>query len=380
MAYISVNPTSYTVTDKSQNTVNINYTSDVILTDIKLSTDNGSTYKDKVSMTQTSAIFDINGMSNNNYNCKLKGYYEENDNSDTIPVTGIEVDNKVSMTQTSAIFDINGMSNNNYNCKLKGYYEENDNSDTIPVTGIEVDNWDVKLEVGQTKQLNARVIPANACKLKGYYEENDNSDTIPVTGIEVDNWDVKLEVGQTKQLNARVIPANATNQNVNWFSNNTSIATVNSTGLIKAVKAGYAKITATTEDGNIPYDVHVNVSAAQTTVTSGIKTDPASVTVVVGGTADITMLFGNDVTNKSMEYMSSNGAIATVSDLGDYKYRISGNGIGQTSIRFRTSDGKYETSCNVTVTASSSGGGGSIGGDTSTSSEYTKSCTSEYMI
>lgn len=286
MAYISVNPTSYTVTDKSQNTVNINYTSDVILTDIKLSTDNGSTYKDKVSMTQTSAIFDINGMSNNNYNCKLKGYYEE----------------------------------------------------------------------------------------------NDNSDTIPVTGIEVDNWDIKLEVGQTKQLNARIIPANATNQNVNWFSNNTSIATVNSTGLIKAVKAGYAKITVTTEDGNIPYDVHVNVSATQTTVITGIKTDPTSVTVVSGGTADITMLFGNNVTNKSLEFISGNGAIASVSDLGGYKYRITGVGQGSTSIRFRTSDGKFETSCSVTVTGGSSGGGGSTSGDTSTSSEYAKSCTSEYIL
>ena len=78
--------------------------------------------------------------------------------------------------------------------------------------------------------------------------------------------------------------------------------------------------------------------------------------------------------------MSSNGSIATVSDLGSYKYRITGVRQGQTSIRFRTSDGKYETSCNVTVTASSSGGGGSIGGDTSTSSEYTKSCTSEYIL
>ena len=280
MASLVVSPNVINVSEINQNTVTVNFTCDKTLTDVKLSTDNGSTYKDKVSMTQTNAIFDISGMSNNNYNCKLKGYYEE----------------------------------------------------------------------------------------------NDNSDTIPVTGIEVDNWDVKLEVGQTKQLNARVIPANATNQNVNWFSNNTSVATVNSTGLIKAVRAGYAKITATTEDGNIPYDVHVNVSATQTTVTSGIKTDPASVTVVSGGTADITMLFGHDVANKSLEFMSSNGAIASVSDLGSYKYRITGVGQGSTSIRFRTSDGKFETSCSVTVTS------GSASGDSTINEEYTQSCTSEYIL
>ena len=115
MASLVVSPNVINVSEINQNTVTVNFTCDKTLTDVKLSTDNGSTYKDKVSM-----------------------------------------------TQTNAIFDISGMSNNNYNCKLKGYYEENDNSDTIPVTGIEVDNWDVKLEVGQTKQLNARVIPANA--------------------------------------------------------------------------------------------------------------------------------------------------------------------------------------------------------------------------
>ena len=197
MASLVVSPNVINVTDINQNTVTVNFTCDKTLTDVKLSTDSGSTYKDKVSMTQTSAIFDISGMSNNNYNCKLKGYYEENDNSDTIPVTGI-------------------------------------------------------------------------------------------------------------------------------------------------------------------------------------KADPASVTVVSGGTADITMLFGNDVTNKSLEFMSGNGAIASVSDLGSYKYRITGVGQGDTTIRFRTSDGRFEASCSVTVTASSSGGGG--GTSPEPSDEYAKSCTSEYIL
>lgn len=265
MASLVVNPTTINVTDKNQNTITVNFTCDKTLTDVKLSTDNGGTYKDKISMTQTNATFNISEMSNDSYNCKLKGYYEE-------------------------------------------------------------------------------------------------STIIPVTGIEVDNWNVKLEVGQTKQLNARIIPANATNQNVNWFSNNESIATVNSTGLIEAVKAGNAKITATTEDGNIPYDVHVNVSDNSSpqppseTIT-GIKADPSSVTVKVNETADIRILFGDDVVNKTIEYMSGSGAVASVADNGDYTYRVTGVGQGKTTIRFRTSDGKHETVCSVTVTQSTSSGG-----------------------
>lgn len=96
-----------------------------------------------------------------------------------------------------------------------------------------------------------------------------------------------------------------------------------------------------------------NGSGNENTPTSGIKVEPTSVNIKVNDTVDVTMLFGSDVTNKSIEFMSSNSSIASVSDLGSYKYRITGVGQGSTSIRFRTSDGKFETSCSVTVTSSS---------------------------
>lgn len=76
MAYITVSPTSYEIIDNNVNEVSISYDSDLTLTDIKLSADDGYTYKDKKSMTQTSVIFDITGMSNSTYTCKLKGFYE----------------------------------------------------------------------------------------------------------------------------------------------------------------------------------------------------------------------------------------------------------------------------------------------------------------
>lgn len=122
-----------------------------------------------------------------------------------------------------------------------------------------------------------------------------------------------------------------------------------------------------------------NGSGSENTTTSGIKVEPTSVNLKVNGTADVTMLFGSDVTNKSMEYMSSNGSVASVSDLGSYKYRITGVGQGNTTIRFRTSDGRFETSCSVTVTSSSTGGG-SGSGSNGLGNEYETSCTSEYIL
>lgn len=331
--------------------------------------------------------------------------------------------------------------------------------------------------------------------------DNGEETIIPVKGITVDDWNIALTVGQTRQMIASVIPSNATNQIIYWYSDYPNVATVNETGLITAINPGYAKITATTDDGGFKYDVHVNISekvvepnpepeqpptlnpdnsitvdssytikhtemleisyttninipsycawelrqngtylvsayrdtssgkvvcytgnlsvgthdnltivaknyvgneyvdiatsntfsiivssysgggsdsgGSGGTTTSGIKVEPASISIETGKTADVTISFGSNVTNKNIEYMSSSGAIASVSDLGSYRYRITGVGQGQTSIRFRTSDGKFETSCSVTVTASSSGGGGI---SPEPSNEYTKSCTPEYIL
>lgn len=331
--------------------------------------------------------------------------------------------------------------------------------------------------------------------------DNGEETIIPVKGITVDDWNIALTVGQTRQMIASVIPSNATNQIIYWYSDYPNVATVNETGLITAINPGYAKITATTDDGGFKYDVHVNISEKvvepnpepeqpptlnpgnsitvdssytikhtemleisyttnvnipsycawelrqngtylvsayrdtssgkvvcytgnlsvgthdnitliakeyQTdkyvdiaisnsfsitvssasgggsdsggsggTTISGIKVEPASISIETGKTADVTISFGSNVINKNIEYMSSSGAIANVSDLGSYRYRITGVGQGNTSIRFRTSDGKFETSCSVTVTASSSGGGGT---SPEPSNEYAKSCTSEYIL
>lgn len=207
-------------------------------------------------------------------------------------------------------------------------------------------------------------------------KNNHGSTNVPVTDINCSDWDVSLQVGQTKQITASVVPSNATNKLIHWYSDNPSVATVSSNGLITAKGIGYTKVTATTDDGGHKYDIHVNVSEKTSdNVVTGISVSPSSVNIGMRETSDVTILFDGEVTDKTIEFMSSSEAIASVSDLGSYRYRITGVGQGQTSIRFRTSDGKFETSCSVTVTASSSGGGGGM-----ISNEYEESCKSEYIL
>ena len=85
--------------------------------------------------------------------------------------------------------------------------------------------------------------------------------TIHITGISLDNKTVSLLVDATEQLTATIFPENATNKKIMWSSNNSNVATVTD-GLITAISAGIATITATTEDGNFTATCKVTVEGA----------------------------------------------------------------------------------------------------------------------
>lgn len=73
---------------------------------------------------------------------------------------------------------------------------------------------------------------------------------IAVTGVTVAPTTASIVEGSTQQLNATIAPANATNQAVTWTSSDEDVATVNANGLVTAIGAGTATITATTGDGS----------------------------------------------------------------------------------------------------------------------------------
>lgn len=68
---------------------------------------------------------------------------------------------------------------------------------------------------------------------------------IAVTGVTLDTNSASVKVGKTITLVATVNPSNATNKNVTWTSSSTSVATVNSSGVVTGVAAGSSTITVT---------------------------------------------------------------------------------------------------------------------------------------
>ena len=111
-----------------------------------------------------------------------------------------------------------------------------------------------------------------------------NPAPILVTGVKLNTETLELFTGNTATLTATVEPDNATNQNVTWSSSDPSVATV-ANGVVTAVGAGTATITATAADGS-------GKTAACTVTVERPYVPPANpnyridVTTTEGGTVD----------------------------------------------------------------------------------------------
>ena len=82
---------------------------------------------------------------------------------------------------------------------------------------------------------------------------------VPLEGISLSsNYDIR--VGDERKLNLEYKPTQASNREVTWESEDKSIATVDSEGRVKGIKAGSTKITAISKDGNKRATTVVNVT------------------------------------------------------------------------------------------------------------------------
>lgn len=88
------------------------------------------------------------------------------------------------------------------------------------------------------------------CILSLMFSCEEDEPVIKVKSVTLSKTSLVLYVGSSEILTTTLTPSDATIKNVEWKSNNTSVATVNSNGMVVAIKVGDATITATTFDGN----------------------------------------------------------------------------------------------------------------------------------
>ena len=83
---------------------------------------------------------------------------------------------------------------------------------------------------------------------------------IKAESVTLNTTNTTIALGSTKTLTATVLPEDATMRTVTWKSSNTEVATVDKNGVVTAVGAGTATITATAADGKGAYaECKVNV-------------------------------------------------------------------------------------------------------------------------
>jgi len=162
-----------------------------------------------------------------------------------------------------------------------------------------------------------------------------------VTGVELNVSSISLNPNETAQLIANLIPSTATYQNVTWESSDTNIATVSSTGLVKAIAKGTATITVTTTEGGFKDTCEVTVLQP----VQSVSLNKTTTTINIGNSETlIATVTPDNASNKDVTWKSSNTTIATVE-----------NGIvtakkkGTTTITVTTVDGSKTATCAVSV-------------------------------
>ena len=123
--------------------------------------------------------------------------------------------------------------------------------------------------------------------------------TVAVTGVSLNASSGELTVNGQTTLTATVVPADATNKTVTWTSSAPTVASVVN-GVVTALSAGTAVITATTEDGGFTatYSLTVKVATVDVMATYGYVDNtrlstssgsekPATGYVTIGHTAPI---------------------------------------------------------------------------------------------
>lgn len=180
---------------------------------------------------------------------------------------------------------------------------------------------------------------------------------IAVTGVSLSKNSLTLTEGDTQTLVETVAPPDATNKDVTWSSSDTGVATVSSTGVVSAKKAGTATITVTTVDGGKKATCSVTVKAPEVPVT-GVSLNHTALTLLEGQTETLSATVSpTNASNKSVTWSSNNTAVATVSSAGV----VTAIKAGTATITVTTVDGGKTATCAVTVKTKDIGGPGNEG-------------------
>ena len=149
--------------------------------------------------------------------------------------------------------------------------------------------------------------------LRAVYDPS--SDNILVDKITLNHTDTTLDVGETIQLTASIDPSNATDKSVSWLSNDVNVATVTSSGKVKAIGAGTATITVTANDGgNAKATCQITVNSSYEFTVDGIRYREFNTRSVEVVPLNNSKYYGNIVIPSKVSYKNVKYCVRRIAD------------------------------------------------------------------
>ena len=254
----------------------------------------------------------------------------------------------------------------------------------IKVTGIILDTPLVTMGINQTAVLKATVVPVTANNKNILWTTSNSSivevsqkgvltskaegfvfitattvdgglvavctvivKKIPVTGITLDKTNSSIEVGNSITLKAVVAPENASNKSVKYYSTNSSVASVNSDGVVVGNAVGEAIITVTTIDGNFKSECTITVKDSKN-ISKGIlsiRLNKKSIQIKKGKIEKLNpIITPGNLKKEALKWSSSDNKVAYVTQDG----RVFGIKEGNAIITV-TTQGGVSANCSVLV-------------------------------
>ena len=183
----------------------------------------------------------------------------------------------------------------------------------------------------------------NNDKIQSEIEKEPNIDNRPVAQITLKPTSLSLQEGKSSTVKATIRPTDAANKSIKWSSSNTKVATV-SNGVVKAVKAGSARITCTAQDGSgISASCSVTVTAKPKATKPSTSTSGGDGKPRVGDRVTLSGWYYYDSYGKSPagnRYSGvKNGVV--IDAYSAKKYGGNGRNTGRYDVHIRSADGKY---------------------------------------
>lgn len=224
--------------------------------------------------------------------------------------------------------NVSGLGSYHYHCG--GYPAHLHDGGVCPYSGSAKSSTTTKSTTNNSKASTAKA------------ESSTEAKNVEVENVILKASKSKIEINEELTIVATVTPISANNKSLTWKSSDNSIATVSSSGVVKAIKDGTVSITAISSNGKSD-TLNITVNKPKINVTE-LNLDESDITLETGNeNRIIANVLPYNATDKTIKWTSSNNEVARVED-----GKIKALKAGEVTITAETSSGIIKT-CHVKV-------------------------------